>query len=1093
MRKRVGELMTTLVTGALLLSLLSGFSFAGFAVASGSDGSGAPPNQLRINLLKQPFGVNKEKLYFSWNDQDKKKSEKQTAYRLVFAKTKKELSQKKYLFDTGWVSSGNNDSVTVPELKNLLADNSLYYWQVQIRDRNGTAGPFSKPQAFTTAVGQGWASTNGLWVKPAEQENVYEKNGWTDYTVEEDITVTSNALGLIFRSQDNKNNYFWQFNAVKNQLNPHQTINGDIDQTGSVNLADKGVKLSEGSTFRVKIEVSDNKVTTSVDTTASGNAYVKVDERELSDRALAYGPIGYRTGRTETGRVDNVKVTSENGEILYQSDFEENETNYFPGCTMADGALSIPNSATSSMTGLYGDESIPEKANFVFLRNEFKIDQPRKIEKAMVSAMATSTESSKQHVYDLYLNGKSVGVGPARENGAHRYYNTYDVTDLIRRGENVISSRNYATAGKSFLVQMTVYYKDGTKQVVVNSGRDADRWKAFDGTAAFGDNGKSVGTGYYKQAAENIDATKYPFGWNMVDFNDLGWKSAATAGPIIDANEEKLTPYMSENTTRHLVDAARVTHKSDREVIDLGKEIIGGLRLSINSPDARKITVRYGEQLDDSGNVKYQMISGPVYEETWTLKKGQQTIDTFGMKNFRYVEILNMPVGLSEEQVKGSAMYQDFDDNASYFTSSNEWLNRLYDFTKYTVKATNQDLYTDSQARERRAYEGDALINALSSYAFEADYSLARHSHEYLIDNPTWPAEYKLFSVEVAWNDYLYTGNKESLIANYDKLKQKLFLDNYNQETGLVRGDCLVDWPVAERDGYQFSDYNTVFNAISAGAYEDMARIAGVVGKQDDRQVYLERAKTIKETMIRELYDPEKGAYHDSVSEDGELSDNYSQHATAWALAYHVFEDQSMADKLTATIKNQGKFRTSIYGAYFVLRGLYQANAGDVAEQLLTNTDPGDKRTYAHVLNDLKATLTPEAWDPGLKGNMTFSHPWGSAPASQIVEGMFGIQPLAPGFDTFQIKLQPGTVRQASIRVPTVKGNIDATYQLNKRGDVSKVTVRVPGNSKAQMYLPISSSQKNRCVVDDQSVKGTKDGRYMKIELGSGLHVIQFQ
>lgn len=403
------------------------------------------------------------------------------------------------------------------------------------------------------------------------------------------------------------------------------------------------------------------------------------------------------------------------------------------------------------------------------------------------------TEASKQHVYNLYLNGKAVGIGPARSNGTSQYYNTYDVTDLIRKGDNVISAINYATAGKSFLVQMTVYYTDGTKKVVVNSGRDAGNWKTLDGTSAFGDNGTSVGTGYYKQAAENIDATKYPFGWNTIGFNDSAWQNASVTGTIIDQSKENLTPYTSENTTLHSVRAQKVTHKSDREVIDLGSEIIGGLQLSINSPDSRKITVRYGEQLDRSGNVKYKLNAGNDYEETWTLKKGHQTIETTGMKNFRYVEILNAPDELNVNQVQGSAMRQDFDDHASSFTSSNPLLNRIYNLTKYTVKATNQDLYTDSQARERRAYEGDALINALSSYAFEADYSLARHSHEYLIDNPTWPAEYKLFSVEVAWNDYLYTGNKASLVANYNKLKEKLFLNNYNPELGLVKGDCLVD------------------------------------------------------------------------------------------------------------------------------------------------------------------------------------------------------------------------------------------------------------------------------------------------------------
>ena len=48
---------------------------------------------------------------------------------------------------------------------------------------------------------------------------------------------------------------------------------------------------------------------------------------------------------------------------------------------------------------------------------------------------------------------------------------------------------------------------------------------------------------------------------------------------------------------------------------------------------------------------------------------------------------------------------QEFDDNASDFISTNQVLNNAYQLAKYTIKAASQDLYVDSQNRERVPYE----------------------------------------------------------------------------------------------------------------------------------------------------------------------------------------------------------------------------------------------------------------------------------------------------------------------------------------------------------------------------------------------------
>ncbi|WP_416354187.1 alpha-L-rhamnosidase C-terminal domain-containing protein [Agrilactobacillus fermenti] len=119
---------------------------------------------------------------------------------------------------------------------------------------------------------------------------------------------------------------------------------------------------------------------------------------------------------------------------------------------------------------------------------------------------------------------------------------------------------------------------------------------------------------------------------------------------------------------------------------------------------------------------------------------------------------------------------------------------------------------------------------------------------------------------------------------------------------------------------------------------------------------------------------------------------------------------------------------------------------------------------------------------------MTFSHPWGSAPASQIVRGMFGIKPLQPGFKKFQVKLQPGNIAKASLKTPTAKGTIAASYQKANANNVY-LDVTIPANTTARVSLPQPTDRGNaKLLVDQVQVTAKQKQGYLTVELGSGRH-----
>jgi hypothetical protein len=871
------------------------------------------PTDTRVNLLKEAYSINASNPSFSWVVQDTDNDETQSAYRIAFSKRLSDAEAGDYLLDTDWVNSSGSTSVAVAGLSELLEPGELYYWQVQTRDKSGDESPLSAPQPFTTAVQ--WTNTNGVWLNPEvinygdpdagqnnDGETFYEDiprltppqtviapaalSKWTNYRVEQDVTITAVALGIVFRANGG-DNYMWQFRADNNRLNPHYNYTSSYNSP--IELSAYGVTIQQNVPFHLRIDVIGNTLTTYIND-------VKV--HEFTGRGYLSGTIGYRTGQTESGKVDNIVVANLNtGEFIYAEDFSGGASAY-DKCTVADGMLNVPVSTANYLSVENDLTTVDEKANFVFLRHAFEIENLSRVEKAIVTATALNTENSKQHVFELFLNGQSLGVGPARNHnnspqGNLLYYNTYDATSLLTAGDNAIAALCYnRDANRAVLLQMTVYYTDGTSEILINSARDIAAWKGKDGTLAFGQSDELVApANWYRQHKENIDATKYPFGFSEAGFTeDKTWRSLKQTGSIVSG--KTLVPYASENTRRYLMPASKVVQLANGNyVVTLEKEIVGGLQLDINSPVQKRIEIRLGEDLNADGSVRSDGRGHPNYIEYWTLKPGSQSIQSLNMKNFRYVEIIGSPVAITADNVKGYALRQEFDDEAAAFTSSNNFLNELYEFTKYSIKATNQDLWTDSQARERGPYEGDAIINMAASNAFSANYALGRHSHEYLIDNQTWPQEYKLFSVEMAWMDYLYTGNRASIDKYYTKLKNK-FPGTFNTGTGLVSAvysgnsdRVLIDWPESERDNYQLQTYATGYNALYVSACEAMANIAGRLGNETDRAFYQTRANTVRKAMISKLYNPQKGAFDDSMGERGALSGHCSQHATAYALA----------------------------------------------------------------------------------------------------------------------------------------------------------------------------------------------------------------
>jgi hypothetical protein len=171
-----------------------------------------------------------------------------------------------------------------------------------------------------------------------------------------------------------------------------------------------------------------------------------------------------------------------------------------------------------------------------------------------------------------------------------------------------------------------------------------------------------------------------------------------------------------------------------------------------------------------------------------------------------------------------------------------------------------------------------------------------------------------------------------------------------------------------------------------------------------------------------------------------------------------------------------------VYGAQYVVEGLYKADEEDYALSLLAST--GASSWFNMISNG--STITTEAFDPTYGD---WSHAWGSAPANLIPRCLMGIEPIEAGFSKIQIKPQIGTLSDASVTIPTIRGPVSVSAT---KGATYKIAVTVPSGATAKVYVKNYGSTGTTVTVDGASTSGTLEGNYVVFDnVSSGSHVFE--
>jgi len=358
-------------------------------------------------------------------------------------------------------------------------------------------------------------------------------------------------------------------------------------------------------------------------------------------------------------------------------------------------------------------EDISKACPCPILRKEFSLD--KKIKSARIYATALG-------LYKLKLNNKKVTdflFTPGWTSYNKRLqYQTYDVTNLLKNGENEINAvlgdgwfrghlagwvkdnRNHYGKKTGLLAQLNIEFEDGTDKVVCTD----DTWESTTGPILSSDiyNGET-----YDARLENIDWTN-PNKVENIDFPKA--VLIGQTGPPVKRIQE-VKPLEIIKTSK------------GETVIDFGQNMVGWVKFKVKGNRGEKVVLRHAEILDPAGNFYIDNLKGAKQKIEYILKgEGTEEIfePNFTFQGFRFVAIDAFPGTPKLENFIGIVVHSDIKVTGS-FECSNPMINKLQQNILWGQKDNFLDVPTDCPQRsERLGWTGDAQVFA-DTAAFNMD------------------------------------------------------------------------------------------------------------------------------------------------------------------------------------------------------------------------------------------------------------------------------------------------------------------------------------------------------------------------------------
>ncbi|KQN73490.1 alpha-L-rhamnosidase [Sphingomonas sp. Leaf62] len=691
--------------------------------------------------------------------------------------------------------------------------------------------------------------------------------------------------------------------------------------------------------------------------------------------------------------------------------------------------------------------------------------------------LATVPRAVRLHVaalgsYRIWINGIRVGDDELQSEPAeyrrHIPYRTYDVSRLLRAGENVVG----VMVGDGFYASYQA--PDGRYAY----GPAPRRLRLMIETAGSREGAHVVTDGEWRHheapitmseiyAGEDHDRRRWPAGWASPGFDDDAWLPVWDAPTPDAALAAPLGPPIRITRT---VPAATIRRIGpDSHIVDFGQNFAGRVRLSVTGQAGREVVVTHAEILTKEGALDRRNLRVARAQDRYVLagEAGEVLEPAFTFQGFRYARIDGLD-DLTAAMVTALVVSSDLPEIGTFATDQpvvqKLWLNTLW-----SQRSNFRGNPTDCPQRdERLGWTGDAQV-FWDTAAFNMDVSgFTRSFTRMLRDDqaangafPMWSPSPKGLGwgtdtptpgwadagVMLPFVDYLHTGDRSVVDDNWAAMAaycDGILATNPDGIWNKGRGADLGDWLAldAKWPGDETTPKPLISTAMLARSLDQMAQMAMWTGRADARQWHQKAARTRAAFMAA------------FVGADSTVG-NGSHTGYILALRLGLVPDALRAragERLAAEVIRRGRLLTTGFlGTPLALDALVDAGHAPLAFDLLLRTG---YPSWGYMVTR-GATTTWERWnsDVGDVSMNSFNHYAFGAVCSFLYRRIGGIEPIEPGFQRFRVApvLDP-RFRSATTSLDSASGRIVVAWRHDGRQALLDLTV--PANTVAQVVLP---------------------------------------
>ena len=445
--------------------------------------------------------------------------------------------------------------------------------------------------------------------------------------------------------------------------------------------------------------------------------------------------------------------------------------------------------------------------------------------------------------------------------------------------------------------------------------------------------------------------------------------------------------------------------------------------------------------------------SEPNVRAEYITRDGEQEYESLGWLNGHEVWYI-IPEGVEIIDLK----YRETGYDTEFvepFKCNDPFYTELWKRSARTLYVTMRDTYMDCPDRERAQWWGDE-VNELG----ETFYALTPSSHKLAVKGihelinwqrsdgviyspvpaANWNKELPLqMLASVGWygfyTQYYYSADSSFIPVIYDRLRKYLHQVWQVDDDGLAivrNGDwSWGDW------GHN-TDIEVLTNCWYYLALKAEREFALITGNNNTHAEEIQQMMTKIETQFDRRF--WTGSAYRSPTYHGQTDDRSQAMAVLSGLA-----SKDKYPKLFQVLKKE--YHASPYMEKYVLEALFMMDKPEFALERM-------RQRYELMMSYRDYTTLFEGWGIGAEGfgGGTINHAWSGGPLTLLSQKVCGVEPTSPGFRTFRVKPQLGTLKEASTTIASVNGEIKVA--VSKRGRKVTIKLTVPEGTTAQVIYP---------------------------------------